>query len=219
MEAYGREQSISREDSLYGDKSNSYTFRRLFDCVLSNDDFKKLVKGNLGTVRKGASTYGTHSGLSREYVIRRGCWRSKKQVVDIYIELNHPYPDTLAACKLCGPNGACKYKINHDSLANKFNLTKVVPQSCEALGEQAELALGKAILWAAFEDNSNPNEECPALPEWLKREVIDSFNAEYDRDEANAVFNPVSKVTIFLQGADDQVHLLEIGVDSNGNPI
>jgi len=61
LEAYGREQSISSSDSLYGGESNSYTMRRLFDSVLSNDDFKKLVKGNLGThsVRKGASTYGT----------------------------------------------------------------------------------------------------------------------------------------------------------------
>jgi len=221
LEAYGREQSISREDSLYGGESNSYTVRRLFDSVLSNDDFKKLVKGNLGThsVRKGASTYGTRSGLSREYVIRRGRWRSKKQVVDIYIDLNQPYPDTLAACKLCGPKGACKYKMNHDSLTDEFILTKVVPHSCEALGEQAALALGKAILWAAFEDISNPNDECPALPEWLRREVIDAFNAEYGRDEANPVFNPVSKVTIVPQGAGDQVHLLEIGVDSNGNPI
>ena len=221
LEAYGREQSISREDSLYGGESNSYTVRRLFDSVLSNDDFKKLVKGNLGThsVRKGASTYGTRSGLSREYVIRRGRWRSKKQVVDIYIDLNQPYPDTLAACKLCGPKGACKYKMNHDSLTDEFILTKVVPHSCEALGEQAALALGKAILWAAFEDISNPNDECPALPEWLRREVIDAFYAEYGRDEANPVFNPVSKVTIVPQGAGDQVHLLEIGVDSNGNPI
>ena len=221
LEAYGREQSISREDSLYGGESNSYTVRRLFDSVLSNDEFKKLVKGNLGThsVRKGASTYGTHSGLSREYVIRRGRWRSKKQVVDIYIDLNQPYPDTLAACKLCGPKGACKFKINHDSLTDEFILTKVVPNSCEALGEQAALALGKAVLWAAFEDKSNPNQECPVLPEWLRREVIDAFNAEYGRDEANPVFNPVSKVTIVPQGAGDQVHLLEIGVDSNGNPI
>jgi len=220
LEAYGREQSISSSDSLYGGESNSYTMRRLFDSVLSNDDFKKLVKGNLGThsVRKGASTYGTRSGLSREYVIRRGRWRSKKQVVDIYIDLNQPYPDTLAACKLCGPKGACKYKINHDSVTDEFIITKLVPHSCEALGEQAALALGKAVLWAAFEDKNNPNDECSVLPEWLRREALNSFREEYGRDET-PIFNPVSKVTIVPQGAGDQVHLLEIGIDSDGNAV
>ena len=220
LESYGREQSISREDCLYGGESNSYAVRRLFDSILSNDDFKKLVKGNLGThsVRKGASTYGTRSGLSREYVIRRGRWRSKKQIVDIYIDLNQPYPDALAACKLCGPKGACKYKTNHDAVSDQFILTKVVPHSCEALGEQAALALGKAVLWAAFEDKNHPNDECPVLPEWLRSEVLAAFDDQYGSNNT-PVFNPISKVTIVPQGAGDQVHLLEIGVDRNGNPI
>ena len=140
-------------------------------------------------------------------------------MVDIYIDLNQPYPDTLAACKLCGPKGACKYKINHDSVTDKFLLTKVIPHSCEALGEQAALALGKAVLWGAFEDKNNPNEECPVLPEWLRREVLSSFKEEYGEDESNPIFNPVSKVTIVPQGAGDQVHLLEIGIDSDGNQV
>ena len=220
LESYGREQSISREDCLYSGESNSYAVRRLFDSILSNDDFKKLVKGNLGThsVRKGASTYGTCSGLSREYVIQRGRWRSKKQIVDIYIDLNQPYPDALAACKLCGPKGACKYKTNHDAVSDQFILTKVVPHSCEALGEQAALALGKAVLWAAFEDKNHPNDECPVLPEWLRSEVLAAFDDQYGSNDT-PVFNPISKVTIVPQGAGDQVHLLEIGVDRNGNPI
>ena len=119
--------------------------QRLFDSILSNDDFKRLAKDILGShsVRKGSLTYGTCSGLSREYVIRRGCWRSKKLVVDIYIDLNQPYPDALAAYKLCGPKGACKFQTNHDAVTGQFILFKVIPHNCgEALGHHAVLALG-----------------------------------------------------------------------------
>ncbi len=115
LEADGCEQSISSGDSLCGSESNSYSVQRLFGRVLSNDDFKRLVKGNLvsHSVRMGAPTYGICSGFSRENVIRRCCWRSEKQV-GVYIDLNQPYPDTLAACKLCGPKDAYKFKTNHD---------------------------------------------------------------------------------------------------------
>ena len=206
---------------MYGGESNSYAVRRLFDSILSNDDFKKLVKGNLGThsVMKGASTYGTYSGLSREYLTRRGRWRSKKQIVNIYIDLNQPYPLALAACKLCGPKNACKFKTNHDAVTNQFILSKVVPHSCEVLGKQTALALGRAVLWAAFEDKNHPNDECPVLLEWPRSEVLEAFNKQYGTNDNNPIFNPVSKVTIVPQGAGDQVHLLEIGVDRDRNPI
>ena len=104
-------------------------------------------------------------------------------------------------------------------MTDHFILSKVVPHSCEALGEQAALALGRAVLWAAFEDKNHPNNECPVLPEWLRSEVLEAFNEQYGTNDDNPIFNPVSKVTIVPQGAGDQVHLLEIGVDRDGNPI
>ena len=215
IESYGRDENLTRDSFLFGGESSTYSVRRLFDEALSNDEFNKLVKGKLGThsVRKGASTYGTRSGLSREYVIRRGRWRSKKQVVDLYIDMNQPYPDALAACKLCGPKGACRFKINHSTLTDSFILNKVVPYCDAVLDEQAALALGKAVLWAAFEDLNNPNSTCPCLPSWLRTKVTKSFFDEYGEGEVDPVFNPISKVTIIPQGAGDQVHLIEVGVE------
>ena len=194
IESYGCEENLTRDSFLFGGESSTYSVRRLFDEALSNDAFNKLVKGKLGThsVRKGASTYGTCSGLSREYILRRGRWRSKKQVVDLYIDMNQPYPDALAACKLCGPKGACRFKINHDRLTESFILTKVVPYCGNVLDEQAALALGKAILWAAFEELHNPNSICPCVPLWLRTKVTKSFFEEYGGEgEEDPVFNPV----------------------------
>ena len=74
INSYGQDaQSLTRDSFLFGGKFTAYLVRRLFEEILFNDEFNKLVKGKLGThyVRKGASTYGTHSGLSREYGIRR----------------------------------------------------------------------------------------------------------------------------------------------------
>ena len=88
----------------------------MFESLLSDDDFKDLSGhqgGKLGnhSIRKGACTYAIRSGLSREYAIRRGRWRAKKQVVNIYIDINQPYPDAVAACKLCGPKELCWYRL------------------------------------------------------------------------------------------------------------
>ena len=152
IESCGQDaQSLTRDSFLFGGESTAYLVRRLFEEALSNDEFNKLVKGKLGThsVRKGASTY------SREYVIRRGRWRSKKQVVDLYIDMNQPYPDALAACKLCGPKGACRFKTKHDTLSDSFILTKVVPYCSNLLDEQAALALGRAVFVGCLWGNTS----------------------------------------------------------------
>ena len=128
--------------------------------------------------------------------------------------MNQSYPDALAAGKLCGPKGACRFKIDHDRLTDSFILIKVVPYCGNVLDEQAALALGKAILWAAFEELHNPNSICPCVPHWLRTKVTHSFFEEYGGEgEEDPVFDPVSKVTIIPQGAGDQVHLIEVGVE------
>ena len=110
IELYAQnEQCLTRDSILFGGESSVYLVRRLFEEALSNDEFNKLLKGKLGTysVRKGSLTYNTHYSLSREYIIRRGRWTSKKPMVNLYIYMNQPYPNALVACKLCGPKGAC----------------------------------------------------------------------------------------------------------------
>ena len=125
-----------------------------------------MVKGKLGahSVRKDALTYITCNCLSREYIIRRGHWRSKNQVVDLYIDnMNQLYPDILAGCNLCCPKGACTFKINRDTLSGSFIITKVVLYCYNLVDELAELTLGKVVLWSTFEELYHPNSDSPHI--------------------------------------------------------
>ena len=63
----------------------------------------------------------------------------------MYIDMNQPYSDAPAACKLSGPKGACRFRTNHDTLSDGFVLTKVVPYFFNLLDEQVVLTLGKAV--------------------------------------------------------------------------
>ena len=176
IEHYAHDEALSQDSFIFGGESVRYPIGRLFESLLSDDEFKQ-VSGSLGgklgnySIRKGACTYAIRSGVSREYVIRRGRWRAKKQVVDIYIDVNQPYPDAMAACKLCGPKGSCQYKVVADCVTDQFILDKAVPATREVLGDEAGLAIGKAVLWAAFHNHHHAGPKCPLLQPWLRAEI------------------------------------------------
>ena len=138
--------------------------------VLNDDRCSKLKKGGpIGThsFRKGPATYACRSGVSRDFVNRRGRWRQRKAIVDSYIATTLPYPDAFTAAKLCGPLGACKYAIKKpvELIKNKvsasFILQRVVPTCKVVLGEDAALPLGRALLWAAIHQSRHRDLEVP----------------------------------------------------------
>ena len=109
LEAYVSE-DMGSEGFLFGGDSHRSAILRTFESLLSDDEFLKAsVVGKLGThsIRKGACTFAVRSGLSRDYATRRGRWRAKKNVVEVYIDINQPFPDAVASSKDCGPKGAC----------------------------------------------------------------------------------------------------------------
>jgi hypothetical protein len=101
---------IKTDDPLFGDATNGHrAAQNGLDSVLKNPKFRKWKPGNLGTHsnRKEPSTYASRSGCSRDFVKRRGRWRTHKQVADEYIDPSLPYPDAKTAEALCGPAGPC----------------------------------------------------------------------------------------------------------------
>ena len=93
IEHYAHDETVNQESFIFGGDSSRYNIGRMFESLLSDDEFLQVSGsqgGRLGnhSIRKGACTYAIRSGLSREYAIRRGRWRAKKQVVDIYIDVN-----------------------------------------------------------------------------------------------------------------------------------
>ena len=66
-------------------------------------------------------------------------------MVDLYIDMNHPHPDTLADCKLSGLKDAYIFITNHDALSDSFILTKVVSCCGYFLDQQITSAMDKAV--------------------------------------------------------------------------
>ena len=222
LEAYGSE-AMGSEGFLFGGDPQRSTILRTFESLLSDDEFPKAaVKGKLGThsIRKGACTYAVRAGLSRDYATRRGRWRAKKNVVEVYIDINQPFPDAVAASKLSGPKGACRYRLKTGvgGVSEEFVLSKVVPNCRKLLGDEAGAALGRAVLWAAFHEQHHADPECPLLQPWLRAAVIQAYEEAYGT-ASDVVHNPVEKVTVVPQGNGDELYLIEIGVNSAGEQI
>ncbi|ETP55263.1 hypothetical protein F442_00174 [Phytophthora nicotianae P10297] len=103
--------NVSSSEFLYTNPNDGdRVVRRYLANMVKHDGFKKLKAGNIGThsLRKGAATYATRSGISKDFVNRRGRWRTRKGVVDIYIDNTQPYPDAKTAAVLTGPTGPCR---------------------------------------------------------------------------------------------------------------
>ena len=107
------------DEFIYGTKAER-TIRSCLEEIVTDPDFKDLVKGLLGThsFRKGPATYASRCGVGRDIVNSRGRWRKNKKQVDTYIDVWQPYPDALIAGKLCGPSGACQYALRKLLQAN-----------------------------------------------------------------------------------------------------
>ncbi|KAG9411958.1 hypothetical protein AC1031_017595 [Aphanomyces cochlioides] len=99
---------IANSEFLYGNpKDGDRVVRRALQQALDSDSFTKLKSGHVGThsLRKGAATYGSRSGLTKDYVNRRGRWRTRKSMVDTYIDNTQPYPDACAAAAYVSAGG------------------------------------------------------------------------------------------------------------------
>ena len=100
---------------------------------------------------------------------------------------------------------------------NQFILEKVIPVTREVLGDEATPAIDKALLWEAFREQHHVDPECPMLQPWLRAEIINSYEAQYGA--SSEVRNPVQKVTVVPQGISDEVHMIEIGHDADGEKV
>ena len=217
--------SQGRSGKLFGDFLTHESVRRLLISVLNDDRCSKLKKGGpIGThsFRKGPATYACRSGVSRDFVNRRGRWRRRKAIVDNYIATTLPYPDAFTAAKLCGPLGACKYAVKKSPdlvkpISSAFVIDRVVPCCKAVLGEEASLPIGHALLWAAIHQVRN---RCimdpPLLPPRLAERIISAYKAAIGPIEDMGCDNIIVKIPVVPQGSGDQVIMVELGSDGEG---
>ncbi|KUF81643.1 hypothetical protein AM588_10000277 [Phytophthora nicotianae] len=191
--------------------------RRFLQDVFEGTDFHKLKAGNLGThsMRKGAATYGSRTGLPKDYVNRRGRWRTRKSVVDVYIDNTQPYPDAIAAGVLAGPLGPCCYVLKDgvQVVTNDLLVKHVGPALKEAVGEEMARVLALPLLWAALVPRGSFDYEI--IPAALKRRIIQAYLGVGGKEDVNVV----ERVPIHVVGDGAQLQLVEVHDNAGENGV
>ncbi|EEY63882.1 uncharacterized protein PITG_02381 [Phytophthora infestans T30-4] len=176
--------------------------------IFEGPDFHKLKPGNLGThcLRKGAATYGSRSGLPKDYVNRRGRWRTRKSVVDVYIDNTQPYMDGVAAGALTGPLGPCCYVLKKGihAVTEELLVKQVGPAIKEAMGEEVVKVLALPLLWASLVPDGSFDYDL--LPSVLKQRIVRA----YINAGENVAVNPVERVPLHVTGDGAQLRLVDI---------
>jgi hypothetical protein len=126
----------------------------IFASITSADNFPLVdLRKPVGTHsnRKFASTYARRHGCSRDDVDARGRCKRNKRTVDVYIDVSLPYPDAKVASVLC-IGGPIKYEIRRGcNISDLWILSNVVPCCSSHLPRDAAIVMGKAILWAVYD--------------------------------------------------------------------
>jgi hypothetical protein len=80
----------------------------------------------------------------------RGWWKSCKHVLDVYDDVDLPYPGAKVAGRLF-VRGPCKYVVKEGSgVTDNFLLENVVPNVQMRYSDDVAKVLGKALLWSNF---------------------------------------------------------------------
>jgi hypothetical protein len=188
-------------------KANAYT--ALYN-VLDGNEFHKLKAGPLGThsIRKYGATTARRNGCSKDDVDYRGRWKGKARVSDLYADVTLPWPDIKVASKLC-IGGPCKYVLKEGcGLSNNWLVAHVAPNISQVYGEEASAILGKALLWAIFDDVVSAR-----VPPPICTRVLAAYNSLDAQHRLQNGENPVKKIRLAVSGSDGEVHLDEIPDD------
>ncbi|KAG2845900.1 hypothetical protein PC113_g18092 [Phytophthora cactorum] len=201
--------NVTSSEFLYGNpKDGDRAVRRFLAGMVKDTAFKKIKSGKLGThsLRKGAATYATRSGISKGFVNRCGRWRTRKGVVDVYIDNTQPYPDSLTAASLTGPAGPCLYttKTGISCVTPQWLVDQVVPTVKQLMGDSIATTLALPLLWAALEPPDN--YQYPLLFSKLKQKIL----CAYTNAGGSPDLNPVVRREFFVTGDGSQLSLVVI---------
>ena len=181
-------------------------FADYLDRLILSSRFHAVRAGKLGThsLRKGPSTYASRFGLLRDWISLRGRWRTSKKQVDVYIDVDVPYPDAKVASVLCGPRGPCKYATRAGAdLTDDFFCT-IAPRCVEAFGREVGIMLARSLLWAAYEVEVRTNDEVVSLiPSDLGARIKTAY-------AGGGNVNPIEKIGLLVSQHMDQLDIVPV---------
>ncbi|ETN00948.1 hypothetical protein PPTG_17274 [Phytophthora nicotianae INRA-310] len=191
--------SIAVSPYVFGNaQDGDRVIRRFLQDIFDGADFHKLKPGNLGThsLRKGAAT-----------------WRTRKNVVDVYIDNTQPYPDAIAAGRLASPLGPCCYTLQEGVQAVTIDLlvNHIGPAIKEVMGEGVARVLALPLLWASLVPSGSFDYDLVQIA--LKQRVIQAYIDAGD----NTAVNPVKRVPFHIVGDGAQLQLLIQGITASDN--
>ncbi len=200
---------------LFG-QSNRNTSGFLKQILKSRFFTPVFQTGKLGThsIRKGAATYASRNGITREWIQQRGRWRGQRRQVDDYIDNFQPYPDARVAAVLCGIRGACKYVFkNGEDASNEF-LESITPCACEVFGVDVARVLALPLLWAAYERHITQidGRQYSIIPQQLAH----SIKRAWIGAGGDTTINPLKKVKLSMQQFGDQLRIVPINEPDGG---
>lgn len=134
---------------------------------------------------------------------------NKKRIVDTYIDVNLPYPDAKVASVLC-IGGAIKYELREGSgVSDDWVVANVCVGAATMFAEKVAVVLGRALMWAVFDDDVGA-----AL---LPTSIIESVKRKYAAVEGKRIengTNPVKKSLLIVAGDEGNV-IISTMVDEN----
>ena len=167
---------------------------------------KREMNEIVGThsIRKFSSTYSRRSGCTRDDINVRGRWKRFKQMVDVYIDPDIPYPDAKTAAALC-IGGPIKYDLRKDSkLDDCWIVEHVVPHIFKMHKDKKAVGtLGKALLWACFDAEAQD-----MVPLQIIKRVVTAYHRV--QNQLGPTENPVRKVPLVVCGHDGQLIIEEL---------
>lgn len=209
LEVWHQARRGAQKPFLFGSSDNPqrtkdyiyHTLSKLWD----SPDFVPMAEGKVGThsFRKFPSTYARRNGASQDDVENRGRWK-RARVVNVYIDVNLPYPDAKVAGILC-VGGPCAYVLREGcGISDEWLATHVVPSLAlrSRISPKVSLVLAKPVLWACFD---------PRLESFVHEGIRMRVRQEYQRIRVlEADVNPVERVSLIITGYESEVHIDEI---------
>ncbi|GMF21947.1 unnamed protein product [Phytophthora lilii] len=191
--------------------SNSYEGDRVVRILITekikHSEFKTLNAGKqknwvLTFFEKVLLLKQLGSGVSKDFINRRGRWRTRNGVVDVCIDHTQLYLDAYTAAVLAGPTGPCFYSLKEGMrcVTSSFLVDEVAPAIKQVLGESVAKTLAHSLLWAALEPEISFDFD--PLPQNLRSRIVKAYiNAGGSVD-----LNPICREDFYALGDGSQLN-------------
>ena len=168
---------------------------------------------NAKVVAHSGRKYGKNKALKGGRCIEqeadwRGRWKDMSHASSVYDDVVLPFPDAKVAFALCH-GGPIKYKlIDECGVSDLWVAENVMPNTTAVFGSKMGSILGKALLWACFDDKAKQS-----IDDRLRSKVVEAYNAATGNNLPAGFTNPVIKLRLVLYENNGAAVIEELGGD------